>query len=163
MLRAKGSQNQQFLHQDTPKSQNMISRMRHQKKFEVLIEIWSSLWMCWIHQKCFPYKHFGGFSALHKNQEIHWKLLPKWCPKCSKIELGGWTIQVLGLETKEWKLVSRKWTSEARKSVTGSWKMVPVNQYPVKSPSVPGVSCRVSPDTPRNRSLEYINRYTPII
>ena len=39
--------------------------------------------------KCFICKHFGGFSTLPRNPTFHWKLLPKWCPKCFKIEPGG--------------------------------------------------------------------------
>ena len=34
----RGSQNREFWHQDAPKSQKMTSRMRHQKKYEILIE-----------------------------------------------------------------------------------------------------------------------------
>ena len=40
-LGAKGSQNQVFWRQDAPKSQNMISRMRHQKQFVISTEICS--------------------------------------------------------------------------------------------------------------------------
>ena len=40
-LGTKGSQNQEFWHQDAPKSQEMPSRMRHQKQYELLIEFWS--------------------------------------------------------------------------------------------------------------------------
>ena len=41
-------------------------------------------------QKCFIYKHLGGFSTLWQNVKNHRKMMPKWYPKYSKTELGGY-------------------------------------------------------------------------
>ena len=40
--------------------------------------------------KCFIYKHLGGFNTLWQNLKFHWKMMPKWYPKYSKTELGGY-------------------------------------------------------------------------
>ena len=44
----RGSQNRPFWHQVAPKTQKMSPRMRHQKMYENLIEIWWKKWRFWM-------------------------------------------------------------------------------------------------------------------
>ena len=98
----RGSQNRPFWPQVAPKTQKMSPRMRHQKMYENLIEIWWKKWRFWMcsSHRTIMYKGILVVGAFY--EEIK-NLMKKWCQKGPKIDakidiwaIRGPTFEVLG-------------------------------------------------------------------
>ena len=98
----RGSQNRPFWPQVAPKTQKMSPRMRHQKIYENLIEIWWKKWRFWMcsSHRTIMYKGILVVGAFY--EEIK-KIMKKWGQKGPKIDakidiwaIRGTTFEVLG-------------------------------------------------------------------
>ena len=101
-LGAKGSQNRAFWHQDAPKCRKMRSRMRHQKKYEFLIEFRSEnvrFWMGWTHPNALYisiWVVFADYDKIENFMKIDAQMDPKSHPKIDIWAIRASTFEVSG-------------------------------------------------------------------
>ena len=98
----RGSQNPQFWHQDAPKCRKMRSRMRHQKKYEFLIEFRSEnvrFWMGWTHPNALYisiWVVFADYDKIENFMKIDAQMDPKSHPKIDIWAIRASTFEVSG-------------------------------------------------------------------
>ena len=98
----RGSQNRPFWYEDAPKCRKMRSRMRHQKKYEFLIEFRSEnvrFWRCWTHPNALYisiWVVFADYDKIENFIKIYAQMDPKSHPKIDTWAIRGPTFEVFG-------------------------------------------------------------------